>query len=76
MTRIDMVKTGNNIVRLREKNGLSVKDIQTVFGFNTAQAVYKWQRGDTLPTVDNLVVLADIFKVSINDILVLIRDDR
>ena len=52
---IDMVKTGQNIVRLREKQGLSVKDLQDIFGFTTPQAIYKWQHGTTLPTVDNLI---------------------
>ena len=43
---IDMVKTGQNIVRLREMQGLSVKDLQDIFGFTTPQAIYKWQHGD------------------------------
>ena len=41
-----------------------------VFGFNTPQAIYKWQRGDALPTVDNLVALAAVFEVQIDDILI------
>lgn len=67
---IDMVKTGQNILRLRERNGLSVKDLQNIFGFATPQAIYKWQHGNALPTVDNLVVLAAVFHVSMDDILV------
>jgi transcriptional regulator with XRE-family HTH domain len=55
---INMVKTGQNIIRLRKAQGLSVKDLQDVFGFTTPQAIYKWQQGTALPTVDNLVVLA------------------
>lgn len=68
---IDMVKTGQNIMNLRKQNGLSVKDLQMIFGFETPQAIYKWQRGTALPTVDNLVILAAIFKVTIDDILVI-----
>lgn len=68
---IDMVGTGLNIMRLRELNGLSVKEIQDIFGFTTPQAIYKWQHGTALPTVDNLVVLADVFHVHIDDILVM-----
>ena len=70
MPMIDMVKTGENIKALRMKCGLSVKDIQTVFGFVTPQAIYKWQQGVALPSLDNLVVLAAIFQVSIDEILV------
>jgi transcriptional regulator with XRE-family HTH domain len=65
---IDMTATGINITRLRVNAGLTVKDLQDIFGFSTPQAIYKWQRGTALPTVDNLVVLAAVFGVKIDDI--------
>ncbi len=67
---IDAVKTGERINHLRIEKNLSVKDLQGVFGFTTPQAIYKWQRGEALPTVDNLVVLARVFEVTIEEILV------
>lgn len=67
---IDMTATGNNINRMRINAGLKVKDLQDIFGFSTPQAIYKWQRGTALPTVDNLVVLATVFGVRIDDILI------
>jgi transcriptional regulator with XRE-family HTH domain len=67
---INMTATGNNITRLRINAGLTVKDLQDIFGFSTPQAIYKWQRGTALPTVDNLVVLAAVFGVKIDDILI------
>ena len=67
---IDMTATGINITRMRISAGLTVKDVQDIFGFSTPQAIYKWQRGTALPTVDNLVVLAAIFGVKIDDILI------
>ena len=42
---IDMVKTGQNINCLRKLAGISVKDLQDIFGFATPQAIYKWQHG-------------------------------
>lgn len=68
---IDMVRTGQNIGRLRKQAGLSVKDLQDVFGFATPQAIYKWQQGAALPTLDNLVVLAAVLQVRMDDILVM-----
>jgi transcriptional regulator with XRE-family HTH domain len=70
MPVIDMTATGINIARLRVSAGLTVKDLQDVFGFSTPQAIYKWQRGTALPTVDNLVILAAVFGVRIDDILI------
>ena len=67
---IDMVRTGQNINRLRKLAGVSVKDLQDVFGFATPQAIYKWQHGTAMPTIDNLVVLAAVFGVTIDEILV------
>lgn len=71
---IDMVATGRNIMRLREQAGFSVRDLQDVFGFATPQAIYKWQHGAAMPTIDNLVVLAAIFGVAMDDIVVVDRD--
>ena len=67
---IDMVRTGQNRGRLRKQAGLSVKDLQDIFGFATPQAIYKWQQGVSLPTIDNLVVLAAVLQVRMDDILV------
>lgn len=66
---IDMIKTGQNIIRLREENNMSVKDLQDIFGFTTPQAIYKWKQGATLPSIDNLVMLAKVFQVHIEDII-------
>ncbi len=68
---IDMVRTGQNIGRLRKQAGLSVRDLQDIFGFATPQAIYKWQQGAALPTLDNLVVLAAVLQVRMDDILVM-----
>ena len=71
MPVINMVKTGQNIMNLRVAAGLSVKDLQDIFGFATPQAIYKWQHGTALPTIDNLVVLAAVFEVPMDAILIL-----
>lgn len=68
---IDMVQTGQNINRLRKAAGISVKDLQDIFGFGTPQAIYKWQHGTALPTIDNLVVLAAVLGVKVDDVLVM-----
>lgn len=67
---IDLAATGKNIIKLREESGLSVRDLQNIFGFATPQAIYKWQHGTALPTIDNLIVLSAIFKVSMEEIII------
>ena len=67
---VDLIATGKNIEKLRKEAGYSVKELQEIFGFGTPQAIYKWQHGTALPTVDNLVLLSAIFQVSIDEILI------
>ena len=68
---IDLVETGKNITRLMKLNGISVKDLQEIFGFEHPQAIYKWKRGECLPTIDNLIILSHIFKTPIDEILII-----
>ncbi len=76
MPAIDMVATGRNIVKMRQNAGLTVKDLQNFFGFATPQAIYKWQHGTAMPTIDNLVALAMIFGVTMDEIIVVDTDIR
>ena len=76
MPAIDMMATGRNIKRLREMAGLTVKDLQDIFGFATPQAIYKWQQGAAMPTIDNLVVLAMVFDVPMDEIIIVDVDIR
>jgi len=67
---INLALTGANIMNLRKAAGLSVHDLQIAFGFNSPQAIYKWQNGTALPTVDNLLALAALLHVRMDDILI------
>ena len=67
---IDLIATGANIQRLRKEHGLSVADLQSYFGFDAPQAIYKWQKGQTLPSTDNLVALGYRFRIPVDQILV------
>lgn len=68
---INLVRTGENIRRLRESRGLTVRDVQAYFGFEAPQAIYKWERGKSIPTVDNLLALAYLFDVKMDEIIIL-----
>ncbi len=70
---LDAKKTGERIKELRKELDLTVEDISSHLGLESVQAVYKWQRGDSLPTVDNLYALGKLFKTPVDEIL---RGDR
>ena len=67
---IDPVATGANILRLRRARGLSVRDLQAYFGFEEPQAIYKWQKGKSLPSVGKLYALGALLEVPLEEILV------
>ena len=71
MPVINMTATGMNIARLRKNAGMTVRDLQAIFGLANPQAIYKWQRGEAMPTLDNMIVLAAVFNVTVDEILVL-----
>ena len=67
---INMALTGQNITNMRRNAGLSVKALQDIFGFATPQAIYKWQHGTAVPSIDNLIVLAAVFHVTMDEIVI------
>lgn len=67
---LDPVATGRNIDDSRRDRNLSVAALKDALGLSTTNAIYKWFRGDSMPTLDNIVILSSILKVSINDIIV------
>ena len=67
---LDARATGARIKELRKARHLTVEDVAGFMGFESEQAVYKWQRGDSLPTVDNLYALSRLLHTSVDDILI------
>ena len=66
---LDMEATGRQIKMLRLEKHLSVMDICEYMGFENPQAVYKWQRGETLPSVDNLFALSRLLGTTVDNLL-------
>ena len=63
-------ETGRNIQQLMKLRGLKVRDLQEACGFEQPQAVYKWIHGQSLPSIDNLLVLSKLFNSTVESILV------
>ena len=66
---IDKRKTGINIRRIMDMRGLTVKDVQEYLELGSVQRIYHWINGISMPTIDNLYALSDLFHVPI-DLLV------
>ena len=70
MPVINAKATRDKITQLQEAAGMTVKDLQQIFGFATPQAIYKWRKGTSIPAIDNLIVLAAVFGCKIDDLIV------
>lgn len=67
---VNMTATGANIKSMMKNKGLTVSELQEMYGLNTPQSIYKWMRGDMMPSLDNLVILAHILGTTIDKIVV------
>ena len=67
---IDTKASGAQIKALRLTKGLTVREVQTALGFDEPQAIYKWERGASLPSTDNLLALSLLLEVPIEQILI------
>ena len=68
---IDMSETGKRIKAKIIEKRLSLDEIATILGLESTRSVYSWINGQTLPRIDNLVVLLQLFECGIFDIIVL-----
>ena len=66
---IDPVKTGKNIREAMNHKNLTVRDIALALGLSTPNAVYKWLRGDTVPSIDNIYALSLLLDSSLDDLI-------
>ncbi|MGN1165215.1 MAG: helix-turn-helix domain-containing protein [Lachnospiraceae bacterium] len=66
---INKKKTGINLRRIMDERGLSVKDVQNYLGLGSVQSVYHWLNGLSMPTIDNLYALSELFQMPVDDML-------
>ena len=66
--RLDTRATGARIKQLRCEKHIKVSELAEMLG-SSENAIFKWQRGDSVPTIDNLIILSVIFKTPIDDII-------
>ncbi|MDR1569038.1 MAG: helix-turn-helix domain-containing protein [Oscillospiraceae bacterium] len=59
---------GVRLLALRKQNGLSQEELAERLGV-TRQAVSKWERGEALPDTENLITLARLYRVSLDELL-------
>ena len=66
---IDTLATGRRIKELCRSNRISVNEVREFMGFENPQAIYKWMRGESIPSIDNLYALSRLLNTPIDDII-------
>ena len=62
------IEIANRLVKLRKQSGLSQEELADKLGISR-QAVSKWERAEASPDTDNLICLAKLYGVSLDDLL-------
>ena len=75
---IDVPATSQNLKKLRENNNITVAQIQKLLGMENPQSIYIWENPEKkyLPRIDNLITLAKLYKVTLDEIIILKEEEN
>lgn len=66
---IDKRKTGINLQKIMARKNLTVRDVKEYLGLGSVQSVYHWLNGISMPTVDNLYALSELFQMPVDRLI-------
>ena len=67
---LDLAATGTKIKTVMKDKGITARELQIIMDFPYVQTIYNWFAGKNMPTIDNLVVLAKILAVPMDDLVI------
>ena len=75
---IDVPATSQNLKNLREKNNISVAQLQKLLCMENPQSIYTWENPEKkyLPRIDNLITLAKIYRVTLDELIVIKKEEN
>jgi len=70
---IDVAETSKNLKDIREKQNISISELQQIFNMQNPQSIYTWENPESkyLPCIDNFVTLSKLYKVSMDELIIL-----
>lgn len=76
MIKVDLKETGKKIKSQMAKQGMSADDVTQALGYSDRTTIYRWCRGETMPSYENLVNLSILFRCKIRDLAAFKEDER
>lgn len=67
---IDLKRTGANLRQLIAEKGYDVRSIQELLHLSCPQPIYRWFKGQVLPSVDHLFMLSILLGVHMEELLI------
>ncbi len=69
---ISLEKTGARIKELVKEKGLTAREVMEYMGFRHPKSVYAWYRGESLPSLENMLALSVLLEVTVNEMIVIL----
>ena len=67
--QINKMETGKHLRRIMSERGITVKEMQNYLGLGSVQSIYHWLNGISMPTIDNLYALSELFCMPMDEIV-------
>ena len=70
MREIDRMAVGELLKKHRQERGIKVSDLRQLFGYGTDVPILRWEDGISLPSVDHLDALAELYGTTLDDLII------
>lgn len=67
---INMKATGKYLREIMDWRGVTVKEVQKYLNLSSIQSIYHWLNGSSMPTIDHLYALSDLFQMPVDAMMV------
>lgn len=67
---INMKATGILLRQIMKQKNMTAKDIQRYLNLSCVQSVYRWLSGHSMPSIDHLYALSELFQMPMDDMIV------
>lgn len=67
---IDMKATGRRLRQIMEQRKISVMDVKQYLNLSSVQSIYRWFWGKSMPTIDHLYALSELFGLPIDELII------
>ena len=76
MINVDAKQTGRRIKAKMYETGISSDALASKLGYSDRSTISRWTRGQSVPSYENLVNMAILFRCSVKDLVAFKQDNE